>query len=90
MEQRLDPLNDAFAQAISDMPAPHDLGAEGAFTALEELQKHDPASDIERRTVKIPGEDGSSTDVEIFTSNMSKTPCHMVFYTHGGGWVMGR
>ncbi|KAH7028445.1 vegetative specific protein H5 [Macrophomina phaseolina] len=89
MKNHLDPQNEAFAEAISGEPAPHVLGYVKVREALEVLQKHEPAPDIMTETIKVPGEDGSFTDMVIFRPKSATKPCHMVFYTHGGGWILG-
>jgi acetyl esterase/lipase len=89
----LDPQNAAFAAAIDGQPHPHELGYVGAREALESLQECDVASDIVVEKLEIPGpdDDGSTTPVVIFRpKNGAASTLPMVFYLHGGGWIMGR
>jgi acetyl esterase/lipase len=85
----LDPHNAAFAEASAGQPAPHVLGYVKAHAALEGLQQQEPASDIDVETFQVPWED-VSTNVVIFRPKSAPKPCPMVFYAHGGGWVLGR
>jgi acetyl esterase/lipase len=87
----LDPINAKFAAAIDGLPAPHQLGGpDKAFENLEELQRHEPASDIATQSIEVEGKYGP-TSVTLFRPKaLVHKPLPMIFYTHGGGWVMGR
>lgn len=85
----LDPQNAAFAQAIDGAPEPHELGYVGAFESLEGLQKWDVAQDIVIETIEVPGLDEATT-VVISRPKSAPSNLPMVFYLHGGGWIMGR
>ena len=87
----LDPVNAAFIGRIDGLPCPHQMGGhQQAYDNLEELQKHDPAPDIETQTIHV-GEQYGPTSVTIFRlKTLVNKPLPMVFYTHGGGWIMGR
>ncbi|KIW12754.1 hypothetical protein PV08_07940 [Exophiala spinifera] len=84
----LDPHNAAFAAAIVDEPLPHILGYVKGHEALESLQKSEPASDIVTEVFEVPFED-VSTKVTIFRPKSATGPCPLVYYTHGGGWILG-
>ena len=86
----LDPLNAAFATAISGEPSPHEMGYIEAREALESLQECEAAPDIVREALDVPGPDGTSTEVVIFRPRETLSNLPMVFYLHGGGWIMGR
>ena len=86
----LDPLNAAFATAISGEPSPHEMGHIKAREALESLQECEAAPDIVREALDVPGPDGTSTEVVIFRPRETLSNLPMVFYLHGGGWIMGR
>lgn len=90
MEHYLDPQNAAFAKAMAGLPPPHALGYEKAREQLEILQKHDPSPDIIMETIQAPGEGDSVTDLVIFRSKYIDGPLPTVFYSHGGGWILGR
>lgn len=85
----LDPQNAAFAETIFGAPEPHELGYIGAFEALEGLQKCEAAKDIAIETIQVPGPDESTT-VVISRPRSAPSNLPMVFYLHGGGWIMGR
>ncbi|EWZ45902.1 hypothetical protein FOCG_01616 [Fusarium oxysporum f. sp. radicis-lycopersici 26381] len=86
----LDPINAKFAAAIDALPAPHQLGGpDKAFESLEELQRHEPANDIVTQSIEVGGKYGP-TSVTLFRPKaLVHKPLPMIFYTHGGGWVMG-
>ena len=86
----LDPLNAAFATAISGEPSPHETGYIKAREALESVQECEAAPDIVREALDVPGPDGTSTEVVIFRPRETLSNLPMVFYLHGGGWIMGR
>ena len=84
----LDPHNAAFATAIANAPLPNELGYAEGHKALEDLQKNDPASDITTETIQVPFQD-VSTNVMIFRPKASTKSLPIVFYMHGGGWILG-
>ena len=86
----LDPLNAAFATSISGEPSPHEMGYIKAREALESVQECEAAPDIVREALDVPGPDGTSTEVVIFRPRETLSNLPMVFYLHGGGWIMGR
>ena len=87
----LDPVNKAFWNAAAVLPPPEQLGYVAARAQIEELQKSEPADDIAVRQFEIPWKEGSAK-VSIFRpkSSVGGEPCRMVYYTHGGGWILGR
>ncbi|GKU10104.1 unnamed protein product, partial [Fusarium langsethiae] len=86
----LDPVNAAFAAQIDGLPCPHQMGGhQQAYDHLEQVQKHEPAADIHKETIQVGGKYGP-TAVTLFRSKaLVNKPLPMVFYTHGGGWIMG-
>jgi acetyl esterase len=86
----LDPQNAAFAAMIHGQPEPHQLGYIDARASLETLNKCDVAPDITVEKLEVPGPDGTSTPVVIFRPEDAPSTLPMVFYLHGGGWIMGR
>ena len=89
MTRYLDPHNAAFVAAITGMPPVHILGYVQAREAIEILQEHSPAQDILTKTVEVPTGEETTTAV-IFRPKDAPKMCPMVFYTHGGGWILGR
>jgi acetyl esterase len=86
----LDPQDAAFAAMIHGQPEPHQLGYIDARASLETLNKCDVAPDITVEKLEVPGHDGTSTAVVIFRPENAPSKLPMVFYLHGGGWIMGR
>lgn len=86
----LDPINASFAAAIADVPGPEKLGYVGAREALEVLQKHVPASDIATETIQVSGKCGQTSVTISRSKSLATKQLPMVFYTHGGGWILGR
>ena len=86
----LDPQNAAFAAMIHGQPEPHQLGYIDARASLEALNKCNVAPDITVEKLEVPGPDGTSTAVVIFRPENAPSKLPMVFYLHGGGWIMGR
>jgi len=85
----LDPHSAAFAEVAAREPSPHVLGYIKAHESMEDSQTNEPASDIDTETIQVPFED-VSTNVVIFRPKSASRPCPIVFYTHGGGWILGR
>lgn len=93
MPPYLDPVNTAFVKSVAGLTDPHILGFAKAREALEALQEHEPAADIITETIQVPckhKEEEYTTQVVISRRNDATAPCRMIFYLHGGGWIMGR
>lgn len=86
----LDPQNASFAAAIVDELAPHQLGYEKGREALEVLQKHEAAPDIVTEEFEIQGKFGPTVVTIVRSKPLAMTRLPVVFYTHGGGWILGR
>jgi len=86
----LDPQNAAFAAAIANDPAPHQLGYVKGREALEVLQKHEAAPDISTETLEVPGKCGPTSVTIVRAKSLATKQLPMVFYMHGGGWILGR
>lgn len=86
----LDPQNTSFAAAIVNEPAPHQLGYVKGREALEVLQKHDAAPDITTKAFKVPGKYGPTSVTIVKSKSLTTKRLPIVFYTHGGGWILGR
>ncbi|GFF34195.1 vegetative specific protein H5 [Aspergillus udagawae] len=89
MMHYLDPQNASFATAIVNEPAPHQLGAVKGREALEVLQKHEAAPDILTEAFEVPGKCGPTSVVIVRSKSLATKQLPMVFYTHGGGWILG-
>lgn len=87
----LDPINAKFAAAINGLPAPHEMGGyHNAYQNLEDLQKHTPAEDISTETIQVEGNYGPTSVTLVRPKSLVDKELPTVFYTHGGGWIMGR
>jgi acetyl esterase/lipase len=87
----LDPTNAKFAAAINGLPAPHQMGGpQHAYQNLEDLQKHTSPADISTETIQVEGQYGPTTVTLVRLKSLIDKELPMVFYTHGGGWIMGR
>lgn len=87
--QYLDPTNKAFAAAIANETGPHVLGYVEGRKALVQIQQHDPAPDILTETTTVSGKYGPTSVVIVRRKELRSRPLPVVFYTHGGGWILG-
>ena len=85
----LDPLNQAFADAAAKGPPLYTKSYQEARDVLEGIQDYKPASDVKQETVKIPVQ-GEDVTTVIFRPANAEGVLPLVFYTHGGGWILGR
>lgn len=87
----LDPINKAFWDAAAVAPPPEQLGYVAARAQIEELQLSEPADDIAVENVEVPWK-GGSAKASIFRpkTSVGREPCRIIYYMHGGGWVLGR
>lgn len=86
----LDPQNASFATEIVDEPGPHELGYVKGREALEVLQKHETAPDISTETFDVEGKCGPTSVTIVRLKSLATKHLPVVFYTHGGGWILGR
>jgi acetyl esterase/lipase len=56
---------------------------------LEDVQKHTPAPDVTQEQFEIPYESYNVKTV-IFRPTNAGGYLRTIFYTHGGGWILGR
>lgn len=89
MATYLDPLNSAFADAVSKQQPLYEKTYQEARDVLEGIQNFTPAPDIqfEEITVLIKGDHVTTV---IFRPANAQGVLPMIFYTHGGGWILGR
>lgn len=88
---QLDSTNAAFASQIDGKPSPHETGdCQQAYDDLEALQNHEPSTDIRTELIEVDGEYGPTTVVLVRVEALANKPLPMVFYLHGGGYMMGR
>jgi acetyl esterase len=89
MDTYLDPFNRAFADAGAKGPPLYEKTYQEARDVLEGIQNFKPSSDVKLEEVKIPTKVGDVTTVIFRPANASGV-LPMIFYTHGGGWILGR
>ena len=85
----LDPLNRSFADAASKGQPLYEKTYQEARDVLEDIQSYKPSSDVNLEEIKVPVKDGDVTTV-IFRPADAKGVLPSIFYTHGGGWILGR
>lgn len=86
----LDPQNKTFAAAAGEGQPLYEKSYPEARQFLEDLQsfKKAPDVDIEELNISVRGEDVKTV---IFRPTVASKPdLPMIFYTHGGGWILGR
>jgi acetyl esterase/lipase len=85
----LDPLNKAFADAVSKGDPLYTKSPVEAREILESIQKHEPASDIGVENIKVPVSGDEVTTVIFRPVAAADQTLPVIFYTHGGGWILG-
>ena len=86
----LDPHNASFAAAIANEPAPQQLGYVKGREALEILQKQEAAPDISTEEFEVSGKCGPISVTIVRSEFLTTRQLPVVFYTHGGGWILRR
>ena len=89
MSPYLDPINQAFADASSKGEPLYTKSYVEARQILEGIQKHQPAKDIAVEKVRVPTKAGE-VETWIFRPIKATGVLPMIYYTHGGGWILGR
>jgi acetyl esterase len=89
MDTYLDPQSRAFADAGAKGPPLYEKTYVEARKVLEGIQNYKPSSDISIEEIRIPVGNEHIVTV-IFRPKVAKSPSRMIFYTHGGGWILGR
>jgi len=93
MAPYLDPINQAFIDAgtKANSPKVYDLSYVDARAFLEKVQTHVPATDVVVEEFDSPmGTSGKVKTVLYKPAHASGKKLPTVFYTHGGGWILGR
>ena len=85
----LDPLNRRFADAAGKQQPLYEKTYQEARDVLEGIQNFKPAEDIKIEEVKIRVQ-GEDVTTVIFRPVNASGVLPMIFYTHGGGWILGR
>ncbi|PHH83884.1 hypothetical protein CDD83_2860 [Cordyceps sp. RAO-2017] len=88
MAAYLDPQNRAFADAVSKQPPLYEKTYQQAREVLEKIQNYEPGSDILLEELQVPV-NGQGVTTVIFRPKNTASTLPMIFYTHGGGWILG-
>lgn len=89
MTTALDPINRNFIGELAKGQPLYEKTPSDARQVLETLQKHVPAPDIAQDYIDVPFASGSVKTV-IFRPENINHDMPSIFYTHGGGWILGR
>ncbi|GKU08421.1 lipase [Fusarium langsethiae] len=84
----LDPLNRKFADAAAAGPPLYTKTYEEAREVLESIQNYKIASDIKIEHIQVSVK-GENVETVIFRPTNAHGSLNMIFYTHGGGWILG-
>jgi acetyl esterase/lipase len=89
MAASLDLVNQAFVSELSKGPPLYEKTPAEARQILEDVQKHTPAPDITQEELDVPYESYNVKTI-IFRPKNASGNLPTIFYTHGGGWILGR
>lgn len=89
MTLALDLINRNFVGELAKGQPLYEKTPSDARQVLETLQKHVPAPDIAQDYIDVPLGSGSVKTV-IFRPENANRDIPSIFYTHGGGWILGR
>ncbi|KKK17254.1 hypothetical protein ARAM_001832, partial [Aspergillus rambellii] len=59
-----------------------------ARRTLEDIQRHNPAANISQQKIQVPYGAGNVETI-IFRPKAASGSLPVIFYTHGGGWILG-
>jgi acetyl esterase/lipase len=85
----LDPINRKFADAAAEGPPLYTKTFQEARDILEGIQNYKTASDIKTEEIKVSVK-GEDVTTVVFRPAGAQGTLNMIFYTHGGGWILGR
>src|ERR1700761_7366187 len=90
MPPYLDSANQAFVDAGARAGGPplQNLSYKDARQVLEGLQKHTTSGDVGQEEVDVPTSSGS-TKCFLYKPASAKGDLPVIFYFHGGGWILG-
>ncbi|KAF5618644.1 lipase esterase [Fusarium sp. NRRL 52700] len=84
---KIDPEWEAFEKQF---PVPPLLGSPQQLRLLLKFPKNNtPPVGFSVRDVEIPGYEGATNQLRLYTPNDSSKPLPVVIYVHGGGWTIG-
>ncbi|KAF5705992.1 lipase esterase [Fusarium globosum] len=70
-------------------PIPPLLGSPQQLRQLKFPKSSSPPIGFSIRDVEIPGYEGATNQLRLYTPDDSSEPLPIVIYVHGGGWTMG-
>lgn len=85
----LDPITQNFVTSVAKEKPLYEQSYVDARQQLETLQKHEASLDIKEFKIEVPF-DGRRVPAVIFRPHLAKHDMPVLFYTHGGGWILGR
>ncbi|KAI8680519.1 hypothetical protein NCS57_00333100 [Fusarium keratoplasticum] len=88
MAPYLDPQNQSFADEVAKGPPLYTKSYQEARDVLEGIQSYKTASDIQIEEVKV-SVNGEDVVTVIFRPANAQGNLPFIFYTHGGGWILG-
>lgn len=89
MAASLDLVNQSFVNELSKGTPLYEKTPTEARQILEDVQKHTPAPDVTQEEFEIPYESYNVKTI-IFRPKDASGYLPTIFYTHGGGWILGR
>jgi acetyl esterase/lipase len=88
MSAYLDPQNQALVQSLQGPPL-YEKTYVDARQVLEDIQNFKASSDVEQEHLDVQV-NGEAIKTVIFRPAGAKGVLKLIFYTHGGGWILGR
>ncbi|KAF4971468.1 hypothetical protein FSARC_1696 [Fusarium sarcochroum] len=88
MAAYLDPQNRAFVDSLEGGEPLYTKTYKEARDILESIQNYKSASDIKTEEVQVSVK-GENVTTVIFRPAKAQGTLSMIFYTHGGGWILG-
>lgn len=88
MPAYLDPANSSFVASLKGPPL-YEKSYKDARQVLEDIQNFKPAADVSEERIDVEV-DGKPVQAVIFRPAKASGTLNLIFYTHGGGWILGR
>ncbi|KAJ5981325.1 hypothetical protein N7499_001662 [Penicillium canescens] len=88
MAASLDIVNQSFVNELSKGTPLYEKTPTEARQILEDVQKHTPAPDVSQEEFEVPYESYNVKTI-IFRPKNASGYLPAIFYTHGGGWILG-
>ncbi len=85
----LDPTNQKFVDSLAGGEPLYGKSYVDARKVLEGIQNFKPSADVSQEKVSIEA-NGAPVETVIFRPAKATGVLKLIYYTHGGGWVLGR